>query len=92
MKILITGCKGQLGSEIIHILQNETCELETISQEYEHAKIIGADSKKLDITNLGLVREYIDKVRPDIVINSAAYTNVEAVSYKHMTLPTIYSV
>lgn len=77
MKILITGCKGQLGSEIIHILQNETCELETISQEYEHAKIIGADSKKLDITNLGLVREYIDKVRPDIVINSAAYTNVD---------------
>ncbi|KZL93701.1 dTDP-4-dehydrorhamnose reductase [Clostridium magnum] len=77
MKILITGCKGQLGSEIIHILQNGTCELETIPQEYKYAKIIGTDSKKLDITNLGLVREYMDKVRPNIVINSAAYTNVD---------------
>lgn len=77
MKILITGCKGQLGSELIHILQNGTCELQAIPREYKHAEVIGTDYEDLDITNLELIRKYIDKIRPNIVINSAAYTNVD---------------
>jgi dTDP-4-dehydrorhamnose reductase len=81
MKIVITGCGGQLGNEIIHILQNGTSELNTIPQEYKHIDVIRTDSKLLDITNLELVRKYIYLVKPDIVINTAAYTNVDGCEY-----------
>lgn len=77
MKILITGGKGQLGSQIINILKNGTSEIGDISSAYKNAEIIGTDSQELDISDLNSVREYFKKEMPDVVINSAAYTNVD---------------
>jgi dTDP-4-dehydrorhamnose reductase len=77
MKILITGCRGQLGSQIINILKEGASELGTIPQDYRNAEIIGVDIEELDISNLELVKSFINEVKPDIVINSAAYTNVD---------------
>ena len=78
MKILITGCRGQLGSQIINILKEGASELGTIPQDYRNAEIIGVDIEELDISNLELVKSFINEVKPDIVINSAAYTNVDS--------------
>ena len=77
MKIIVTGAKGQLGSQIINILRNGTSELGPISKEYESAELIGIDIEDLDISNIKFVTEYMDNLRPDIVINPAAYTNVD---------------
>ncbi|WP_446787722.1 dTDP-4-dehydrorhamnose reductase [Macellibacteroides fermentans] len=77
MKILITGCRGQLGSQIVNILKEGASELGPISEEYRTAEIIGVDIEDLDISNLKAVNEFINKVKPDVVINPAAYTNVD---------------
>ncbi|WFD11390.1 dTDP-4-dehydrorhamnose reductase [Tepidibacter hydrothermalis] len=63
-KILVTGSKGQLGIDLVNIL----------SDEYY---VIGLDKEKLDITNLDDVVNTVKTIKPDIIINSAAYTNVD---------------
>jgi dTDP-4-dehydrorhamnose reductase len=78
MKILITGAKGQLGTQIIKMLESKNSELGPIDAAYNKAEIIGAGSEVLDITNITAVRQYISELKPDIVINCAAYTNVDA--------------
>jgi len=63
MKILVTGCNGQLGKEIAR-------------QGHEHELIL-TDSDTLDITNGAAVMAYFRAVKPDAVIHCAAYTNVD---------------
>lgn len=65
MKILLTGAKGQLGIDIQRLLNKN------------HA-IIAWDVDELDITNLDAVIEATNTIKPDCIINSAAYTNVDA--------------
>lgn len=64
MKVVITGKGGQLAWE-----------LERLSpQGYE---VISVDSRELDITNESLVSEFIVNIKPNLVINAAAYTAVD---------------
>jgi dTDP-4-dehydrorhamnose reductase len=78
MKILITGVKGQLGSEIIHMIKDGKSELGEISSIYRSAEVVGLGSEELDITNLNVVQKFVSKLKPDVIINAAAYTNVDA--------------
>lgn len=65
MKWLITGANGQLGR----------CLQETLNaQGIDFVALSRAD---LDITNSALVKESFNSIKPDVVINTAAYTNVE---------------
>ena len=65
MKWLITGANGQLGR----------CLQETLNaQGIDFVALSRAD---LDITNTALVKESFNSIKPDVVINTAAYTNVE---------------
>lgn len=65
MKIVIIGAGGQLGSDCCNLLaaDNET---------------IGCDLPRIDIGNEASVREYLTSRRPDVIINCAAYTAVDA--------------
>ena len=63
MKIFIAGAKGQLGQALGETLLND--------------EIMGYDIEKLDITQLEATCKIIEQVRPDVVINAAAYTNVD---------------
>ena len=65
MKILISGCDGQLGSDCEQVLRR-------------NHEAVGVDLKDMNITDLRLVKEVIGHVRPDVVVNCAAYTNVDA--------------
>lgn len=78
MKVLITGAKGQLGKQIANILKNGQSEIGKIPVEYENVEIIGVDVDVLDITDINAVRDYLTKVKPEMIINCAAYTNVDA--------------
>lgn len=64
MKILITGSNGMLGHDLINALK-------------ERHDLIPTTSKTLDITDKKQTIDYIRDKKPDIVINSAAYTDVD---------------
>lgn len=65
-KLLITGCHGQLGSE-----------LQAIADDYESIDFLFTDYDELDITDRKAVRNYIEEHEVDCVVNCAAYTAVD---------------
>ena len=69
--LLVTGSKGQLG----------TC-LRKLSYETKQYNFIFADKKQLDISKFKLVENFIEKHKINIIINCAAYTNVEKAEKK----------
>ncbi|TCO73636.1 dTDP-4-dehydrorhamnose reductase [Marinisporobacter balticus] len=77
MKILITGRNGQLGSAIIKLFNEKECPLGKLDKNYFYSQVSGVGKDTLDITSLENVKDYFMKFRPDIVINTAAYTNVD---------------
>jgi dTDP-4-dehydrorhamnose reductase len=64
MKVLLTGATGQLGRCIQDRFPNDW-------------QLIALDSKELDITDNVKVDQYISEMKPDVVINAAAYTAVD---------------
>lgn len=64
-KILVTGCNGQLGRAINRKYEGNSA--------YE---LINTDVQELDITNVDEVVRMVDTVKPDVIINCAAHTNV----------------
>ncbi|MBB6713523.1 dTDP-4-dehydrorhamnose reductase [Clostridium gasigenes] len=77
MKILITGCKGQLGNELQSIIKTGKAEIGVVSERIKNSQVIALDVEDLDITNLAQVKEVISREKPDVVINCAAATNVD---------------
>jgi dTDP-4-dehydrorhamnose reductase len=77
MKILITGAKGQLGSEIAEIIRKGKAEVGGISENVQASEVILFDIDELDITNLKMVKDNLNHLKPEVVINCAAATNVD---------------
>ena len=77
MKIIVTGCKGQLGTEIIKQLREGRSEIGPIPEKLQSATVIPVDLPELDISNYKMVDDFIRRQRPDVIINCAAYTNVD---------------
>lgn len=63
--ILVTGSKGQLGSEL------------SVLARSSHHQFVFADIDELDITNLEQVRKLFSDIVPAYCINCAAYTAVD---------------
>ena len=64
MKVLITGSNGMLGHDLEKVLKDKH-------------ELILTTSKTLDITDKENTIDFIVKNNPDVVINSAAYTDVD---------------
>lgn len=77
MKILITGSKGQLGNELQDIIKIGGAEIGQVSKSIKDSTVIALDIDELDITNLTEVKKIITHLKPDVVINCAAATNVD---------------
>ena len=74
MNILVTGANGQLGNEMRIIAKNsQDCYVFTDVNEVE-----GLEAIYLDITNLEAVKAIVAEQRIDVIVNCAAYTNVDA--------------
>lgn len=71
MKILLTGSSGMLAQAIKQEFKNETLILSDV-QPQDKTTI------QLDITNPSQVDQVITKLKPDFIINCAAYTAVDA--------------
>src|SRR5450759_5279690 len=65
--ILITGARGMLGTDLVEIS----------TQKYGKKNVIGLNSQTLDITNLESITKALNTHQPKILINAAAYTNVD---------------
>ena len=69
MNILVTGANGQLGHE-----------MQRVAKSSNHNYIftdVADGNEKLDITNLEDIRNMVKKNDVDIIVNCAAYTNVD---------------
>lgn len=77
MRILITGARGQLGSEISEMIEERFSTLGKIDNVYSESKVLSTSKDSLDITSINNVREMLIGFRPNIVINAAAFTNVD---------------
>lgn len=67
MKLLIIGCKGQLGNDLMAQIQNRNWEA------------MGVDLPECDITSAeSLMNTFRDAGKVDAVVNSSAYTAVDA--------------
>ena len=77
MKILITGGKGQLGTELDRILTKKGGFIGKLGEEYKNCEWMSFSSEDLDITDFEKAREIVEINRPDILINCAAFTDVD---------------
>ncbi|MEY2583027.1 MAG: dTDP-4-dehydrorhamnose reductase [Ilumatobacteraceae bacterium] len=66
MRVLVTGAGGQLGMNVVHVSQTSGDD------------VIAARHKDLDVSDRGAVHGAISALRPDVVINCAAWTAVDA--------------
>ena len=64
-KVLITGANGQLGKELVELFTEKGFE------------VYGFGRDKMDITNQAQVQEVISTLKPNIVLHSAAHTQVD---------------
>ena len=65
MKIIVTGSKGQLGTDVIAELKKNGIEP------------IGADLPEIDITDFDAFESLVSQREADAVIHCAAFTNVD---------------
>lgn len=63
MKILITGAKGMLA--------------QAVKEKGKKEELILTDAQELDITNENMVMQKVGQIKPDYIINCAAYTAVD---------------
>lgn len=77
MVVLITGVKGQLGNELTSIINNSKSEISDVSDYVKGIEVIAMDIDKLDISDIEAVKKVMRETKPDVVINCAAYTNVD---------------
>ncbi len=70
MNILITGCNGQLGNEMRDYVVAHSSQLATHNYYY-------TDVAELDITDLSAVQTFVQEHQIEVIVNCAAYTNVD---------------
>lgn len=67
MKILITGANGQVGRAVTSKLSMDSA-----------YQVIATDRSDIDMTNVDHLFDLLDQYDPDIIVNCAAYTAVDA--------------
>jgi dTDP-4-dehydrorhamnose reductase len=64
LRILLLGRNGQLGWELERLLARTS-------------ELVATDRSELDLADPARIREIVRKVRPQVIVNAAAYSNVE---------------
>ena len=63
-KILVAGASGMLGTDLVSVL----------GERYE---VVGVDQAEGDLSNPDVAEKMIAGINPDLIVNAAAYTNVD---------------
>lgn len=83
-KVLITGCNGLLGQKLVYALVKRA-DVRVIATSVGANRLIKTDGyiyEPLDITKKSEVESVFKKYHPDVIINTAAMTNVDACETK----------
>ena len=65
MKVLVTGYAGQLGYEVVRLLESRGVPCR------------GVDMADFNLTDAAAVLDYVQNYAPDVIVHCAAYTNVD---------------
>jgi len=76
--VLVTGAGGQLGTDLLRVLADVPA-----------ADAVGLTRAELDITDPAAVEKAVVDVRPDVVLNAAAYTAVDAAETDEATAAAV---
>jgi dTDP-4-dehydrorhamnose reductase len=74
-KILLIGANGQVGWELLRALQTHTILGVTVRSAGQAPA--GWPWDALDLSDTGALREIVRRVRPNLIVNAAAYTAVD---------------
>ena len=74
MNILLTGAAGQLGCELQPLLSAHG---RVVATDRSTPKTQGKDWSGLDIGNTGKLEVLLNRLRPELIVNTAAYTAVD---------------
>jgi len=66
-KILVTGCNGQLGKTFKELAKYE-----------KNMEFVFVSREDFDLSDLDSIEKYFSKIEVDVIINCAAYTNVDS--------------
>jgi dTDP-4-dehydrorhamnose reductase len=85
MKILVTGSNGLLGQKLTDYYKTQPSVdlIATARGEDRYSDRTGYAYESLDITNESEVQAIVAKHKPDVIINTAAMTNVDACESDH---------
>ena len=72
MKVLVIGSDGQLGLEF-----------QKISNIYDSFSWFFSTIKTLDLSRLETINSFLNEINPSVIINCAAYTNVDKAETEH---------
>lgn len=64
MRVLLTGARGQVGTEVARNLEGL-------------AQIVAPDRTQLELSDAGSIVRAVREARPDVIVNAAAYTAVD---------------
>ena len=81
MNILVTGANGQLGNELRNVASGSRDRFVFT----DVTSIPGVETVYLDITNLDAIRIICESEGIDVIVNCAAYTNVDKAEDDHAT-------
>ncbi len=76
--ILLTGKNGQVGAELLHLLP-------------QVGEVVAFGHDQLDLSNPADIRRTIREVRPQLIVNAAAYTAVEQAETDERTAQAVNS-
>ena len=79
MKILLTGCAGQLGRELKRSLASL-------------GEVVACDRRQIDLADKDAVRDAVRAIAPDSIVNAAAYTAVDKAEAEPATAGAINTV
>lgn len=78
MKILVTGKNGQLGSELFDL-----------HTQYPMFEFVFTDRTQLNLEDLEQISTQLNEIKPDVIINTAAYTAVDQAENNQFLCETI---
>src|SRR5690348_3433573 len=84
MRILVTGANGLLGQKLVALLQQDkNVHLIATARNTLIGQLTRGEFHPLDTTDENQVKTVVSKTKPDVIVNTAAMTQVDQCETEH---------